>query len=215
MTNPLPPESSAQSLSDIIAAMLSAPTTSKRNAPKAQAGGKKANVRAEGAEKTVSLPTTAAWKLSTRWSDVAVILPVITTHCRNCNSVETASQPYLMLQRYHPHFGFHSEALTLHDPKHAELPRRLHLIEQEASFCRHCFLSTQHSLRQPPLFPEFTSQGVMRAAGGDILLDLFATSPSTGDGPIEAAGTKSLRVAGPQPPIPFNRSLTLFGDSPL
>ena len=192
------PQTSELTLADMISALLNTPKQ-----PKAKASATSKQTQAKGKanvkpiETSPATPTQPEWRLSMRWKDTAIIMTVSVTQCENCNSREHLTQPFLMLQRWHPSFGFHSESIALHDPKHDELPRRLVEVEQRAAFCRHCFLNNDMSQRQMRLFG--STDGVLRTPKGDILLSIFDTN-----GPAGVIDPAPIVDRGPLPStLPF------------
>lgn len=209
-----PDASPAPSLAAMIEAMIASHQREKALASQAKKTPKSGGASPSPA-KTVERPKPQAgdWKLSLRWVDHSITLVVNEVHCINCDSVDTSSQPHLFLQRYHPQFGIHREAIALHDPKHAELPRRLSCLRQDISFCRHCFVSNTVSSAQLRLFG--STDGIMQTPGGNILLDLFdspnsqsgipALAPAS-SGPFEMiapAGTRDRDRAAVPSQLPF------------
>lgn len=192
-----------------LAAMIEAMIASHQRDKAAASAAKKTPSRGAASPspaKTVERPKPQAgdWKLSLRWVDHSITLVVNEVHCINCNSVDTSSQPHLFLQRYHPQFGIHREAIALHDPKHAELPRRLSTIRQDISFCRHCFITNTVSSAQLRLFG--STDGVMQTSQGNILLDLFPALAPASSGPFEMiapAGTRDRDRAAVPSQLPF------------
>ena len=149
-----------------------------------------------------------AWRLSTRWTSETLVAVAQTTICDNCHVAETSSQPFIYLQRFHPLFGIHREALSAHSPRHIGLPRKVEAIESRTMFCRHCFATAHVASAQLRLEFDLTTPATFTADDGQIhITDLFnalAAEPPTGA--HEVPPKAGCCVA--HEPIPFNRSLT-------
>jgi len=149
-----------------------------------------------------------AWRLSTRWTSEVLVAVAQTTICDNCHVAETSSQPFIYLQRFHPLFGIHREALSVHSPRHVGLPRKVEAIESRTMFCRHCFAGASAASMQYRLPFDLATPATFKADDGQIhLTDLFnALGASAPEGNHEVPPKAASCVA--HEPIPFNRSIT-------
>jgi hypothetical protein len=183
------PAQSAPSLDDLIAKMLSwkkettkAKTPPKREAPSSVAPSKPAEPIAPG-----------AWRHSSRWRSETLVVVVQTVVCDNCSARDTSSQPFIYVERYHPLYGRHLEALSPSMPRHGELPRSLREVESRVMYCRHCFLTSPCASAQPRLFPD-SQCATFEVKGQLTLTDIFGTAQAR---TVEVTGT--ISPAGTSP----------------
>lgn len=149
-----------------------------------------------------------AWRLSTRWTSEVLVAVAQTVVCDNCASRETSSQPFIYLQRFHPLFGIHREALSVHSPRHIGLARKVEAIESRTMFCRHCFAGASAASMQYRLPFDLATPATFKADDGQLhLTDLFnALAAPAPEGNHEVPPKAASCVA--HEPIPFNRSIT-------
>lgn len=190
---------------EALVAMLIGQT---KKAPRAGAEKKQTSALAASAT-NAPLPKegTPQWKLSTRWTDVALIVVAQEVICDNCNARDISSQPFVYVQRFHPSFGIHREALASHSPRHGELPRRVETITSRVMFCRHCFVGNDCPSGQLRLGFDLATPGTFELNGEFHITDLFSSGPQAGaeklEGiiPLETKPRPSAPVAPFFPPV--------------
>lgn len=211
MTNSTPaPTAPSPSLDDLIAKMLE--WKKPAQAPRSKSTSHAPKAPSTGAQSPAPAPIApGAWRHSSRWTSEALVVVVQTTVCDNCSSRDTSSQPFIYVERYHPTYGRHLEALVPSSPRHGELPRALREVESRVMYCRHCFLGASAATSQLRLFDD-AKCATFEVRGQLTLTDIFGIPPKAGaevEGPILPAGTSPDRGARPAQ-LPFHApTLTL------
>ena len=205
METPKPSTSNLRAFVDALLAASPTPSGAKRSA-RTPSGAKQAP-KAPSPPRTEPIAP-GAWRLSTRWTSEILVAVATRVVCDNCQSEETSSQPFIYLQRFHPLFGIHREALSVHSPRHIGLPRKVETIESRVMFCRHCFAGATAASAQLRLPFDLSTPATFTDAKGQFhITDLFnSLNAPSAEGGVERANPLSPPAVVPG--IPRSHSLS-------